>query len=285
MKVAQKIIEIELANDEIEPGLSIEQRLDIVCADLNELDDVDQYIVGQGDDGIACVILANVVFADDGNCEVRYDMCTAEEAAEKYVSTGSWGDIESTIWVSVHTHKKGWDLAGDEIRFDSGRFTIQLDPHEPSCVDGETHDWHSPLALLGGLKENPGVYGHGGGVICTQVCAHCGTYVTSDSWAQNPETGEQGLHSVSYRNVDKDSREWVEKRLLDEIVEPVLDDCNAVIKYKNNGTEIVATLCDDMEFDAAVESVRKAINNERIDASMRTDMEEDRTLSITVETW
>jgi hypothetical protein len=221
------------------------------------------------------------IYADDGNCEVAYDGLTASEAATKYVDDGNWGEITSTVWIRVSTYRKDAD---GEI-YDEKGHTIAIDPDEPDCIDGEEHVWKSPYSLLGGLKENPGVQGHGGGVICTSVCAHCGQYRITDSWSQNPETGEQGLDSVEYQDADDDSREWVEKRLLADVVEPALDDCDVVVEYSNRGTEIVAVLIDSMDFDDAVESVRKAINNDRINASWRTANEDDSTISITVESW
>jgi hypothetical protein len=86
--------------------------------------------------------------------------------------------------------------------------TTTIDPDEPDCT-GDGHDWQSP-EMLGGLSENPGVVGHGGGVIVTEVCAHCGRYRTTDTWAQNRSTGEQGLTSVEYTVADNRSEQWIE---------------------------------------------------------------------------
>lgn len=45
------------------------------------------------------------------------------------------------------------------------------------------HEWQSPQ-WLGGVKENPGVWGHGGGVIVHEVC-ECGARKITDTWANN----------------------------------------------------------------------------------------------------
>ena len=45
-----------------------------------------------------------------------------------------------------------------------------------------------------------------------EVCGHCGLYRERDTWAQDPQTGEQGLQSVSYQEADADSLAWVEAR-------------------------------------------------------------------------
>ena len=58
--------------------------------------------------------------------------------------------------------------------------------------------WRTPIELLGGIEDNPGVSCHGGGVVCTEVCILCGCEKVTDSWAQNPVTSEQGLDSVEY---------------------------------------------------------------------------------------
>jgi hypothetical protein len=38
------------------------------------------------------------------------------------------------------------------------------------------HRWATPWRLVGGLRENPGVYGHGAGVLERFVCARCGAH-------------------------------------------------------------------------------------------------------------
>lgn len=86
---------------------------------------------------------------------------------------------------------------GEEIEDERIRLVTAIHPEEPECSE-EEHDWQSPHHIVGGLKENPGVYGHGGGVIQTEVCMHCNRLRKTDTWAQNPATGEQGLTSVTY---------------------------------------------------------------------------------------
>jgi hypothetical protein len=91
------------------------------------------------------------------------------------------------------------DQEGDEV--DRDRIAAAIDPgiaNQPACVDGEDHDWQSPIEIVGGIKENPGVWGHGGGVTIQEVCLRCGCGKCTDTWAQDPETGEQGLRSIKY---------------------------------------------------------------------------------------
>lgn len=103
-----------------------------------------------------------------------------------------------TYWV----HLACWpvDEAGHPIGPQYTR-TITVHPCEPDCT-AQAHHWARPHAVVGGLEENPGVWGHGGGVITTEVCEHCRVQRITDTWAQDPETGEQGLVSLCYREAD-----------------------------------------------------------------------------------
>jgi hypothetical protein len=141
----------------------------------------------------------DVMHADDGNAELTYPGTDAEDAAHEYVeSGGDWGDREETLWIKVYTWIEGIDESGEIVRVNKETHTVTLDPIEPDCKDGQEHDWQSPYEIVGGIEENPGVWGHGGGVTITEVCMHCGCERFTDTWAQNPETGEQGLTSVAY---------------------------------------------------------------------------------------
>lgn len=137
-------------------------------------------------------------YADDGCAEVEcgYD---GESAREEYVKTGDWGVNEGkTSWVNVASYRKAIDYRGLWVHVDVESDDVEIEPEEPECIDSEGHDWQSPLELVGGIKENPGVWGHGGGVIINAVCVRCGCGKTTDTWAQNPRNGVQGLTSIEY---------------------------------------------------------------------------------------
>lgn len=108
--------------------------------------------------------------------------------------------VSETEWVDVQVN--------DVLSGEAMSMTMQIDPPEPECSAPE-HDWQSPYEVVGGLRENPGVWGHGGGVVIRTVCAHCGAYRTEDTWAQRQDTGEQGMESTSYAPADDDSLAWV----------------------------------------------------------------------------
>jgi len=162
-------------------------------------------------DGVATAVLDGWT-ADDGNCEVYYDWASSgREAAEAYVSDGDWGDIQTTTWVRVRVWRSGYavvDGAAVAVRLDEATHSVELAPDQPDCGSGHDHDWMSP-SFLGGLDERPGVWGHGGGVIVREVCAHCGAYRTTDTWAQDQTTGRQGLTSVSYEAAHDESVAWI----------------------------------------------------------------------------
>lgn len=125
-----------------------------------------------------------------------YDTVTATspeaalEVARGNVDRSNYSDCKGTLWIDVR-------VACEETG-ETDSDSVTLHEEEPDCADDEVHDWRSPHSLVGGLEENPGVHGHGGGVIITEVCRHCGCKRVTDTWAQNRDTGEQGLESVEY---------------------------------------------------------------------------------------
>ncbi len=116
-------------------------------------------------------------------------MGDAIDLAADWACEGDYDAIESTIWVRVR-------IAGEDGT--ESAFTVTINPDEPECDHENGHDWQNPIALVGGLRENPGVYGHGGGVIINTACLRCGAGRTEDTWAQDRATGRQGLESVAY---------------------------------------------------------------------------------------
>ena len=144
---------------------------------------------------------------DDGNAEIEIEATSARAAAEEYVAGGDWGDGSETCWIKVWVQEIDED--GEEVG-ERETHSVALEADEPGCREElEAHDWQSPYRVVGGIEENPGVWGHGGGVVITEVCRKCGRYRETDTWAQDPETGVQGLRSARYRDADEGSRAWV----------------------------------------------------------------------------
>lgn len=159
-------------------------------------------------------------YARESECQVEdfYTDCDALEAAQQYVDSGDWGEPEETIWVKVTCSRRAWrvDADGDvtEEAWDAETHKITVEPTPPKCESGDPddHEWERPHEVVGGIEENPGCWGHGGGIRTNSVCKHCGAYCITDSWAQDRTDGEQGLYSVRYEEADRDSLEWVATR-------------------------------------------------------------------------
>lgn len=169
------------------------------------------------------VVLPGFV-ADDGNAEVEYPEATSgSEAARAYVDDGDFGDLVSTLWHTVYVWQVGLgvDEDGEVVEICVGRDShrVEIEPDVPACAHGRAHEWRAPYSVLGGLRENPGVWGNGGGAIIKQICRHCGRYRITNTWAQDCETGEQGLTSVCYEDADEQSRAWTRRRDLADLRE------------------------------------------------------------------
>jgi len=150
-------------------------------------------------------------WVDDGQGAFCVLAPTAAEAAEVFVNSGNWPAHDKTTW----HHVRVWPLGKDRGSDHAEDHTVTLHPVEPACSCGP-HVWCAPHEVVGGLKENPGVQGHGGGVVIREVCQHCGVYRITDTWAQDPATGEQGLESIRYEEADEASEAWVASLLPDE---------------------------------------------------------------------
>jgi hypothetical protein len=141
----------------------------------------------------------------------EYDTITAESAEEALgiardnCDRANYSESTGTLYIDVR-------VSCEETGEDASE-TVTLEAPEPDCEIGETHNWQSPHCLVGGLEENPGVHGHGGGVVITEVCLHCGCKRVRDTWAQNPTNGQQGLESVEYEENAFTSDELDEARL------------------------------------------------------------------------
>jgi len=135
-------------------------------------------------------------------------MKEAQVEADAWVKEGDYNNPTSTIWIDVRIVQI--DEQGEPIG-EREMTTVAIDPDEPTCPSGHgEHVWAAPWEIVGGLRGDPGVEGHGGGTVSTEVCLICGCGCTTDSWAQRPDTGEQGLHSLCYVEEEFDVTRVVE---------------------------------------------------------------------------
>jgi hypothetical protein len=160
--------------------------------ELRESDEERDWILREGDDDYS-----------------TFEAASAEEAlakARSNVDRANYFDEGGTLWINIEVRCELTDEEASE--------TVACEPDEPDCKRGSTaHDWQSPFEILGGIRENPGVWGRGGGVLIEEVCMICGCGRTTDTWAQDPASGMQGLTSVSYE-VGKYTDEVVEMRAI-----------------------------------------------------------------------
>ena len=157
------------------------------------------------------------VRADDASMALQAtDMDQAMEEAMEWLEEG-WEPTEVTQW--VHGYVVEIDEEGDDV--ENRSITITIDPAEPECKPlGGSHEWESPLGIVGGCKESPGVYGHGGGVTIQEVCVRCGCGKLTDTWAQDRATGKQGLTSITYepgKYEIPEPLEYTHEQIIDEM--------------------------------------------------------------------
>ncbi len=123
---------------------------------------------------------------------------SADEALREYAEGCDWPTEPRTWWLHVAAFRRGIDARGDDVQVDLVGDHVAMAPPEPPCIDGGEHEWASPHEIVGGCRENPGVTGHGGGVIIREVCTRCGCGRTTDTWAHCSSCGAQGLTAVAY---------------------------------------------------------------------------------------
>ena len=116
--------------------------------------------------------------------------------------TGTGRD-HPTKWITISVTPL--DGAGEPIDDRRESVKIAIDPEEPECIDDHDHEWKSPIEVVGGIKENPGVWGHGGSVTIHTICCHCGHSSPRRSLGARSVDGEQGLTSTEYREPDEES--------------------------------------------------------------------------------
>lgn len=126
----------------------------------------------------------------------------------------AYDDHES--WPAYRNKDQTWQDVADEMMWEAetglwldlearGPYTIAIEDEDgewlaeatgiigPPIPDGISNDteWKSPHHIVGGLKENPGVFGSGGGVVITEIDPATGVTRTTHTWDQGwTGTGE-----------------------------------------------------------------------------------------------
>ena len=125
----------------------------------------------------------------------------AIERAKEWVAEGDFGDVNETLWASARVREACplcWGVgkhADDCKRSNEGLLDrvvrAAVEPLAPPCSGKEGHEWSSDFIV-------PSVRAHGGGIILTECCMHCGCARITDTWAQDLSTGKEGLRSTRY---------------------------------------------------------------------------------------
>lgn len=127
----------------------------------------------------------------DGGEAVEYPHATKRrEAAEAYVEGGEWGDpCEDTVWITTSTWQR-FTLGGCRVddHASSCAVKVSIEPIEPECAEGQEHDW----------QDHGHDRCHGAGIVGSVRCRYCGAVRITDTYAQDPEDGEQGMTSTRY---------------------------------------------------------------------------------------
>lgn len=180
----------------------------------------------------------------------------ALEAAKGNVDRSNYHDTDETLYIAVSVC--------NVVTSEEADATVTCDPDEPDCLDGQDHDWQSPIELVGGIKENPGVWGNGGGVVIHGACLRCGCGRVIDTWAQDRSTGRQGLTSVSYEagKYDLDDLGYVVE---ERTIETEIDDALAQAGYDLSRSSTIAVSdesrddYDDPDADATLDEIRAIV--------------------------
>jgi hypothetical protein len=169
-----------------------------------------------------------------------------DEEGYLYCAPADFGQIDEDATWAANSHDCSGTLAAKDA---------------PECVDGDCdgHDWKSPYSLLGGCKENPGVWGSGHGQVKSKsVCACCGLYRTTDYGSTNSSDGTQTTRTT-YEDADEASIAWVMRRLnLPESIEingaevTIEWDKTADIRQDDDAIGTAIHTVDEADLDAGI---------------------------------
>lgn len=137
----------------------------------------------------------------DGTVDNVFQATGAVEAMDLAIDWWMEGSWENKTELDIFVQEiNPWD---DDMEFPMEWKTIEVgeDPPEPECTKDE-HDWERPYEIVGGLKENPGVWSAGGTTMTFHsVCAHCGLHKHETQHGAQRNPGQ--LDTIEYRRGDE----------------------------------------------------------------------------------
>lgn len=138
----------------------------------------------------------------DGVVENIFQAKDAVEAMDLAIDWWAEGSWENRTELDIFVREiNPWD---DDMEFPMDWKTIEVgeDPPEPECSEADEHDWERPYEIVGGLKENPGVWSAGGTTMTFHsVCAHCGLHKHETQHGAQRNPGQ--LDTIEYRRGDE----------------------------------------------------------------------------------
>ena len=161
-----------------------------------------------------------VVMRDEGGCEEIWSRAGAgaeepnpdwsalqEEARERIRACFVW-PTESRKTTFLDTELVAKNERGETI--EEEKIEVRFDPPLPCEGDASRGKcrWDNPHELLGGLEENPGVRGHGGGAAIMEVCRTCGSYRETLTHDQDTGSSDEWEKTTRYLPPDGRSLEW-----------------------------------------------------------------------------
>ena len=129
----------------------------------------------------------------------------AEEEARELYGCSTWAKAtlyeippEKLIENWEGSHISSILKTGDMEEYKIDSFEGYISQDEPKCISENGHHWAATYEREGGIKENPGVWGHGAGVILHDHCTRCNVIRKKDTWGTNPFDGTHGHEMITY---------------------------------------------------------------------------------------
>ena len=166
--------DIESVADAIRDGITTVELL----AEYLDADIVNDCLVLQGSPIFAC---------DEGGESMEFSgETTPGDAAQEYVDDGDWVEDTQTRYFRVSTWRQGVSASGEIRDVNRIQNDILLEAQPPTSDEcGDDHKWVAHYDIVGGIRDNPGVWYNGGGLTMTEVCTGCGMGRHIDTWADD----------------------------------------------------------------------------------------------------
>lgn len=125
----------------------------------------------------------------DSGVEKIIEAESMQAAIEEARDWAEDADYEERVMARVHINELGGDRDSETIEVEAGPLP---QPPETDCgTEDDDHEWTSPYDIVGGCRENPGVWSKGGTrVIFQYVCSRCGLSKTVDHAGEQRNPGQ-----------------------------------------------------------------------------------------------